>query len=109
MYSYPKSAKDIMDAQKSRLNRQDGEIAALQLDVEFLERDVADRTAERDQARAIAVDLEQQLARIVESINNLYRIYRDQIDADPTLYNGGALDAVGIVRHLIAGVTEAEE
>lgn len=37
-YSYPKSAKDIMDAQKSRLRRQDGEIASLQLDVEDLER-----------------------------------------------------------------------
>ena len=39
-YSYPKSAKDIMDAQKSRLRRQDGEIAALQLDVEDLESQV---------------------------------------------------------------------
>ena len=87
-YSYPKSAKDIMDAQKSRLRRQDGEIASLQLDVEDLERmverigrglwDIVATTAMAADANPGEVTLASRL----QAVLGMYELWAAVVDGD---------------------------
>jgi len=88
MYSYPKSAKDIMDAQRSRLRRQDGEIASLQLDVEDLERmverigrglwDIVATTAVAADANPAEVTLASRL----QTALGMYELWAAVVDGD---------------------------
>jgi len=82
--SLSRAAQDTISALKSKLRRAEERIAVLELLVQSTSDDrdgymehVAERTAERDRARRIAVELEQQLAAIGSELVRLRETYRD--------------------------------
>jgi hypothetical protein len=92
-------AKQIIFAHKSRIER-----AERQRDEALA--DLAERTEERDRARRIAVDLEQQLAQVHQSMEALELHYETEYFRTGDPVDGAGLSAVQDCSTSVVTVTE---
>lgn len=98
--------REIIFGLKSKLGRRDDTITALNERIAVLENLVQSTSDDRDGYMERAVEIEQRLDAFQRRVNELLGIYRQQQQAEPTLYNAGALDAVGIIGHLFTLATD---
>jgi len=114
-YGLNGDSKQIISGLKSERDRLKERVAVLEMLVQSTSDDrdgymehVAERTEERDLARRIAVELEQQLANFELRLSELTATYRGQLQSTPSLYNAGAADVLGIVEDVFMIATGPE-
>ncbi|MFG3340571.1 hypothetical protein [Glycomyces sp. NPDC048151] len=101
-----RAAQDTISALKSERDRLKYERDEARRDRDAFAEEAAERTEERDRARRIAVELEQQLARVNQQVNRMVGIYEVGYADDPTEGKAFAYRAAQTFEHVVDLATD---